>query len=221
MKIKLFGFGKMGKRVAELSHPDSICHSLKQADVAIDFSHKDVVLDHAKECISEQVPLVIGTTGWEKDLPKLVSLVQEENGSVLYAENFSLGIAYFLRAAKALSESGFSKEIFECHHKEKVDAPSGTAIQLARAVKSCSSKVQCERKDHVVGVHKITFNSPFETIELCHSARNRDGFAKGALLCAHWLIGKKGLFTINDVLEALCHRESSPHSLPPLRKTEP
>ncbi len=194
-------------------------------DVFIDFSHPGAVIDHVRTLAHVEAGLVIGTTGWYEQLGEIRNLVLASGMSVVYAPNFSLGVSVFLRivaAAGRLFDELVDYDLFvqETHHRGKVDSPSGTALALADILlKTVARKselrtdgapgpvapqqlqVAASRGGSIPGIHTVFFDSPFDTIELKHVARNRSGFALGALLAAEWLQGRKGFFTFHDVLE--------------------
>lgn len=221
MKIALLGYGKMGKLVeleagkqgltvvARLSRkPDAA--QIQEADVCIDFSHADSVVAHAAVAVGAGKNLVIGTTGWEQHLPAVKELADRHGVGILYAPNFSIGVSLF---NKILREAAKLMRPFPCydvsgsemHHKNKADAPSGTALLLAetlvdglgRSAPLTFSSVRC---GEIPGTHTVIFDSPADTITLTHQARNREGFARGAIEAAKWLQGKKGFYTIEDML---------------------
>ncbi len=220
MKLALFGNGKMGSLIAALAKreghvivmqtskgiPYSI-EALKTADVCIDFSTSSAVLSHIKLALAFQKPLVIGTTGWDSDLEEAKRLVESEKGSVVFAPNFSIGISLFsILLAKASDLfapfSDYNLSGVEMHHKDKKDAPSGTAKHLASL---CQDKFSFSsvRGGHFPGTHTIFFDSPEDTITLSHQARNREGFAKGALLAAQWILNKNGWRSFDEVIRSL------------------
>ncbi len=231
MKIALLGYGKMGKvieRIAlERGHEivlrkgssDSF-DGLSNADVAIDFSVPSAAVGHISECLNANVPIVSGTTGWLNDYDKMVDLCQEKNGSFIYGSNFSLGVNLFFELndylAKMMSKfDQYSVVMEEIHHTQKLDAPSGTAISLAKDIiknsdysnwsidKNHSEKevfIDAKRIENVPGTHSVFYNSDVDTIEIKHTAHNRDGFALGSVIAAEWILGKKGVFTMRDVL---------------------
>jgi 4-hydroxy-tetrahydrodipicolinate reductase len=158
-------------------------------------------------CIHEGVPVVVGTTGWYSSLPLITEAVDEEGGSLLWAPNFSVGVAAFIElakeAARIVSRSGFSAALVETHHSAKKDAPSGTALSIVQAMEGQLEKeipVTSIRTGSVPGTHELIFDAPFEQIVMRHEARDRRVFADGALRAADWLRGKKGVFTMRDVL---------------------
>lgn len=201
MKIALFGFGKMGKLVARLAEMRDhiIVHFPEEADVCIDFSAANAVIDHIQQACAAKVPLVIGTTGWEKDLPKAQELIKKSENAALFSPNFSLGMAFFQKLLKEAHHllQEYDQAGTEWHHKEKKDAPSGTARAIHDALDIPFSSVRC---GSIVGKHTIVFDSPVDSITFTHEAKNREGFALGAVRGAEWIVGKRGWFTLDDML---------------------
>lgn len=218
MKIALLGYGKMGKKVEEMAHlkgHEVVCrilrdridsYGIEQADVCIDFSHSDVVMDHLAIALDKGKNIVIGTTGWETQQEKAKQLAHERGIGVFYAPNFSLGVHLFLKVVEyAAGLMAPFKEYhaagMEWHHKQKKDAPSGTALEMKRRVEEqlkAPFEIASSRVGSVPGKHLILFDSPFDTMTLCHEARHREGFAKGAIEAAEWLQGKQGFYTLDD-----------------------
>jgi len=231
MKIALLGYGKMGKvieRIAlERGHEIVLRKSsassfdgLDNADVAIDFSVPSSAVTNISECFNIGIPVISGTTGWLEDYNKMVALCEEKNGAFIYGSNFSLGVNLFFELnnylAKMMSKfNQYKVTMEEIHHTQKLDAPSGTAISLAKGViensnycnwtlenpKENEIQIDAKRIENVPGTHSIFYTSEVDTIEIKHTAHNRDGFALGSLIAAEWLVGKKGVFTMKDVLE--------------------
>lgn len=231
MKIALLGYGKMGKvieRIAlERGHEivmrkagkDSF-EGLENADVAIDFSIPDAAISNISTCFNSNIPVISGTTGWLDNYDKMVSLCEEKNGAFIYGSNFSLGVNIFFELndhlAKIMAKfDQYKVAMEEVHHTKKLDAPSGTAITLAKGIidnsdysswtlenaKEDEILIDAKRIENVPGTHSVFYNSEVDTIEIKHTAHNRDGFALGAVIAAEWIIGKKGVFTMKDVLE--------------------
>ncbi len=196
MKIALHGHGKMGKAIERLH--DGPVVQLAECDVLIDFSHAEAVLDCVEKACQAGCDLVIGTTNWEKDLPHVKQMIEKAGIGCLYAPNFSIGMALFVKLAEQAKQLLRDYEVsgVEIHHSAKKDAPSGTAKLLDVPFSSV-------RVGKVPGTHTLIFDSEVDTIELTHRARSRDGFASGALQAARWVRGKKGLFTLDDMLATL------------------
>lgn len=232
MKVALLGYGKMGKIIErillERGHEvvlkktsTTTFDGLKNADVAIDFSLPSVAVTNISECLTSRIPVISGTTGWLEEYPKMVSLCQEKNGAFLYGSNFSLGVNLFFQLnenlAKMMSKfNQYKVELEEIHHTQKLDAPSGTAISLAKGIIENSDYtswtldknrgknqlyIEAKRIENVPGTHSVFYNSDVDTIEIKHTAHNREGFAFGAVIAAEWIIDKKGIFTMKDVLQ--------------------
>lgn len=227
MKIALIGYGKMGKLVeqeaiakghsiqalysAHLGIPQDSPEGIVKADVVIDFSHSSAVISNLELCLFLGKPILIGTTGWEKDLPEAQSLVAKSKGSCLYAPNFSIGVYLYqqiLNYAAALFQNfgDYDASGLECHHRQKADSPSGTAKEISRQLQNHMprlnsfdfSSVRC---GSMPGTHTVYFDSPVDTLSLTHQARTREGFAKGALMAAEWLRTKKGFFSLEDMMQ--------------------
>lgn len=234
MKIALIGYGKMGKMIHEVAkakghsivavidskislNEPATQHFLNLVDVCIDFSAPQAILGNLTVLTSLKKNIVVGTTGWDDDLKAVTELVEKSNIGLLYAPNFSLGIALFLKiieqAARLVAPFGeYEVAGIEIHHSKKLDAPSGTAkvieTELNRHFSHHSIAFSSVRVGYVPGTHSIIFDCPVDTITLTHSARNRSGLAEGALQAAEWLQGKKGFFTLEDFLkERMNHAE--------------
>ena len=220
MKIAILGNGKMGKRIGRLakingdkivvissSNRPAISIDLNIADVAIDFSTPSSAFENISHAINSGIPVISGTTAWLEKMQDIERLCIERNGAFLYASNFSLGMNIFFELNKKLAElmknHKYESQIHEIHHTEKLDSPSGTAITLAKQMEnilSAKSKITTDRIDDVPGTHQITYSSSVDEIKIKHIAKNRDGFAMGAIIAAEWIIGKKGIFSMKDVL---------------------
>ena len=195
--------------------------NLKHADVAIDFSHPDTGFKHIEACLLAGVPVVSGTTGWLDRYDEAVTLCKTNQGAFLYASNFSIGVNLFFAVNKKLAElmnewPAYQPEMTEIHHTQKLDSPSGTAISLAEDMisrlkrtdgweestepKRGQISIEALREGDVKGTHEIRYVSEIDTITIRHEAHSREGFAKGALQAAHWLIGRKGVFDMSAML---------------------
>ena len=194
---------------------------LKNADVAIDFSVPTAAITNISAAINDNVPVVSGTTGWLDDYGAITELCQNKNGAFLYASNFSLGVNIFFELNKKLAQlinqtDGYRVEVEEIHHTQKLDAPSGTAITLTQdiianthynnwvlmpdEVTENDIPITAKRIEKAPGTHSITYTSVVDKISIEHEAFSRQGFALGAVIAAEWLIGKKGVFSMKDVL---------------------
>ena len=230
MKIALLGYGKMGKvieRIAlERGHEivlkkdeSNTYDGLSTADVAIDFSVPTAAVDNISNAFHANVPVVSGTTGWLEHFDEMVALCNEKQGGFISSSNFSLGVNIFFELneylAKIMSQfDSYKITMEEIHHTQKLDAPSGTAISLAKGViensnyanwtlddaKNNEIHIEAKRIGDVPGTHTVTYNSTVDSIELKHTAHNREGFALGAVIAAEWLAGKKGIYSMKDVL---------------------
>ncbi len=230
MKIALFGYGRMGKMIEqtalERGHTivakvdiDTKDIDFSNMDVAIDFSMPNAAFDNIVSCLNNNVPIISGTTGWLDKYAAAVDLCKEKNGAFIYASNFSLGVNVFFELNNHLAEmmknlKQYRVSIEEIHHTQKLDAPSGTAITLAEGIlkhtnytnwkldEASESEIPIvsKRIDQVPGTHTINYDSTIDSIELKHTAHNREGFALGAVVAAEWIHGKAGVFTMKDVL---------------------
>ena len=223
--IAVIGDGKMGRTIGQMVqergwHLTAMLdaehnrggagitrRALGDPDVAIEFTEPSSAVPNIMACIHEGVPVVVGTTGWYNSLPVITEAANEEGASLLWAANFSVGVNLFVelarQAARIMSKSDFSAAMVETHHSAKKDAPSGTALAIANAMEGELGKelpVTSVRTGSVPGTHELLFDAPFEQIILRHEARDRRVFADGALRAAAWLKGKKGVYTMRDVL---------------------
>ena len=182
---------------------------LHGTDCVIDFTTPRAVTENIEACVRARKNMVVGTTGWHSEIPTIRALVEKSGIGFLYAANFSIGVNLFFEIARtsaaALRHQYFG-QIFERHHAQKKDAPSGTAAALQRIVKDASStelEIISFREGDVVGMHELVLDSPNDTIYLCHDAKSRRGYAEGAVRAAEWLAGKKGFFDFKDVWKEL------------------
>ena len=225
-KLALIGMGKMGtvvnqlapqrgwEVVASIGSEDNRSgrgvtrESLNGAEVAIEFTTPEAAVANVRAAVSAGCPIVVGTTGWQGELPDLSKWVIDQHGALLTAANFSLGVNAFEQivalAAKLLAGAGeFDAHLVETHHAAKKDAPSGTAATLRTAARNGWPRdipITSVRTGWVPGTHELVFDAPFETVTLTHTARDRRVFAEGALVAARWLMGREGVFTMRDVL---------------------
>jgi 4-hydroxy-tetrahydrodipicolinate reductase len=220
MKIAILGNGRMGKRISELaterghaivviSSSEKPTHTLdiSSADIAIDFSTPTTAFNNIKHAIESGIPVISGTTGWLDKLSAIEELCISKSGAFLYASNFSLGMNILFelnkKLAKMMKNQNYKNTIHEIHHKQKLDSPSGTAITLENDIKDISGNntdIKSDRIDGIAGTHTIIYSCSEDEIEIKHTAKNRDGFAMGAILAAEWIKEKKGVFTLDDVL---------------------
>ncbi|MCL7763210.1 4-hydroxy-tetrahydrodipicolinate reductase [Polaribacter sp. Z014] len=230
MKIALLGYGRMGKEIEKIAlsrgHEIVIRKDVDDviditlADVAIDFSVPSSAYNNITNCINNNVPVISGTTGWLDKYEDAVALCKEKNSAFIYASNYSLGVNIFFELNKQLAKMMSSLEDYnismeEIHHTKKLDAPSGTAITLAEGIIENSSKnnweldektseenipIVAKRIPDVPGTHTVWYDSEVDSIEIKHTAHSRKGFALGAVVAAEWILGKKGIFSMKDVL---------------------
>lgn len=226
MKLVILGRGKTGSLVAEVARECGhevrvLCAAdnpnasglaperLADIDVVIDFTTPKAVLEDIAAVVLAGKNMVVGTTGWYGELPRIREMVERSGIGLLYAANFSIGVNLFFEVAKtaaaALRHQYFG-QIFERHHVHKKDAPSGTAMALQRLIQNASGtelEITSFREGDVVGMHELIFDSGADTIYLCHDAKSRRGFAEGAVRAAEWLAGKTGFFDFKDVWREL------------------
>jgi 4-hydroxy-tetrahydrodipicolinate reductase len=230
MKIALLGYGKMGKAIENiaLQHGHEIVlrkrsedtfDGLESADIAIEFSVPSSAVVNITTCLNAGIPVISGTTGWLEDYEIIRKLCVENNGAFIYGSNFSLGVNIFFGLNKYLAQimnkfPQYKVRLQEIHHTQKLDAPSGTAISLAKGIidnsdysswalenaKADEIPIDAQRVENVPGTHSVFYNSAVDSIEIKHTAHNREGFAMGAVMAAEWLVGKTGVYTMKDVL---------------------
>jgi 4-hydroxy-tetrahydrodipicolinate reductase len=236
MKIALIGYGAMGHLVGKLAveqgheiaitidvddaakSVDKLADALDGSDVAIDFSIAAAVLKNAHASAIAGVPLVVGTTAWLHELPKVKSIISENDGALVYGSNFSVGAQVFFRIAQFAAGlfqhlESYDAFIEEAHHKRKADAPSGTALQLGKIVSDHLGRdvpISSTRAGHIPGTHRVGFDSSADQIRLEHVARSREGFALGALMAAKWIIGRKGVYEYAEVFDEILSRDGEP-----------
>jgi len=229
MKIALIGFGVMGQLVAAEARKvgddigvivtsedtslsgDELSNKLRGHEVAIDFSVGEAVLRNIEACARAKVGLVEGTTGWKQAEATAKQIVTEQSGAMVYGANFSIGVNLFYRIAKQAAAlfaavEGYSPFIEEAHHNRKRDAPSGTAIKLRDLMSEHLGPeipTSSTRAGHIPGTHRVGFDSEADQVLLTHTARSRQGFASGALLAAHWIKGRTGIFEFTEVMDEI------------------
>ncbi|MBI3051369.1 4-hydroxy-tetrahydrodipicolinate reductase [Candidatus Woesearchaeota archaeon] len=243
MKIAIIGYGKMGREVERLAKARGIevtsiidpsektafhlinPESLKNADVAIDFTQPDSALDNIKAVAAAKKNLVMATTGWHDKMDEAKSIVKKSGTGMIYSSNFSIGVNAYFRiveeAAKVFNRlEEYDAYAYELHHNQKKDSPSGTAKTIAqiltgnisrkkkalydrldRQIEAPELHVASIRAGSIPGTHVVGFDSEADTIEIKHTARNRSGFAAGALMAAEWIQGRKGFFTMADFMQ--------------------
>jgi 4-hydroxy-tetrahydrodipicolinate reductase len=196
---------------------------IENADVAIDFSIPETAVANITNCLENNIPVISGTTGWLKDYNLMVQLCENKNGSFIYGSNFSLGVNIFFELNKYLAKmmknlNQYRVNVEEIHHTQKLDAPSGTALTLVNEIihqsnyeswnleedfakiSNTNINVVAKRIENVPGTHSIFYDSQVDQIEIKHTAHSREGFALGSVIAAEWIVGKKGVFTMKDVL---------------------
>jgi 4-hydroxy-tetrahydrodipicolinate reductase len=239
MKIALIGYGKMGKAIEEIAMQkgheivlkisdqnleDFTKENLRLCDVAIEFTNPESAIANIRMCIDAGVPVVCGSTGWGAHEDDIKNYCIEKNGTLLYASNFSIGVNIFFEVNKKLAslmgaQNEYTVSVEEIHHTQKKDAPSGTAITIAKQIiaerndkKSWTDhapileseiEIVSKRIDPAPGTHHVKYTSSVDDIEIIHTAHNRKGFATGALVAAEFIVGKKGNFSMKDVLQIL------------------
>ena len=238
MNIALIGYGKMGKAIEEIaiSRGHSVVvkfnsqnplesSQLRTTDVAIEFSQPDLALKHIKLCADGQIPIVVGTTAWEEHLPEIINHIDKREASLIYSSNFSIGVNLFFEMNKHLSrlmndKTDYVASITEIHHTHKIDAPSGTAVTLAKDLISnhptysswkltgqsenmekSDLPISAIREENVPGTHLISYTSEIDTLTIEHQAHNRKGFALGAVIAAEFIHKKQGVYTMSDILK--------------------
>jgi 4-hydroxy-tetrahydrodipicolinate reductase len=220
MKLAIIGYGKMGRMVEQLA-PEYGFQSIVTididddfaraagADAAIEFTTPDAALRNIEKLAALRVPVVVGTTGWLAHMDQARAAIDENGSALVWSPNFSVGVNVFLRvvreAAKLLAEEKeYGAWAWEVHHDTKKDAPSGTMIKLVEEMKAVGYPrhidVSSSRAGRHPGTHEVGFDSAADTITLRHAARSREGFARGALKAAQWIVGKQGVFEFGDVL---------------------
>jgi 4-hydroxy-tetrahydrodipicolinate reductase len=229
MKVALIGYGVMGQLVAAearkagdeagavITSKEAILtvaelsEKLRGHDVAIDFSIGETVLKNIEACVRARVPLVEGATGWKQHEPAAKQIVTEHSGAMVYGANFSIGVNLFYRIAEEAAAlfgavDGYAPFIEEAHHSRKRDAPSGTALKLRDLLSEHLGPeipTASTRAGYIPGTHRVGFDSEADQILLTHTARSRKGFASGALLAAHWISERTGVYECGEVIEEI------------------
>jgi 4-hydroxy-tetrahydrodipicolinate reductase len=228
MNLLLLGRGKTGKLVEEVARErhhkiriagaddNAACAALttekvRDIDAVIDFTTPPSVLPSIEACVRAGKNVVVGTTGWYEEIDRIRALVEQHGTGFVYAANFSIGVNLFFDAARAAAAAlrhDYKGQIFERHHIDKKDAPSGTAIAIQNLIREASGQsenveITSFREGDVVGMHEVILESPADRIYLCHDAKSRRGFAEGAVRAAEWLAGKKGFYDFKDIWREL------------------
>jgi 4-hydroxy-tetrahydrodipicolinate reductase len=224
MKLLILGRGKTGSLVAEVAakrkhevqtagtKENANCaalspEKLRDIDAVIDFTAPHCVVANIESCVQAGKNMVVGTTGWHADLDSIRKLVEQHQTGFIHAANFSVGVNLFLESARAAASAlrhDYSGQIFERHHADKKDAPSGTAMAIQRAIRESSGQnealeITSFREGDVVGMHEVILESDNDRIYLCHDAKSRRGFAEGAVRAVEWLKDKKGFYDFADI----------------------
>jgi 4-hydroxy-tetrahydrodipicolinate reductase len=229
MKIALIGYGVMGQLVAAearkagdeigavfTSKESALTEKLQGHDVAVDFSVGEAVLRNVEACARAKVALVEGTTGWKQHESTARQIIAEHSGAMVYGANFSIGVNVFYRIVKHAASlfaavEGYAPFIEESHHNRKRDAPSGTALKLRDLMSEHLGPdipTSSTRAGYIPGTHRVGFDSEADQVLLTHTARSRQGFASGALLAAHWIAGRTGVFEFGEVMDEILDRRS-------------
>jgi 4-hydroxy-tetrahydrodipicolinate reductase len=205
----------------DVNNPEDFTR-LHEADVAIEFTRPESAIKNLAQCFEQGVPVVCGTTGWLDSYDAVVAQCSKNNGTFFYASNYSIGVNIFFEINRRLASMMNGYDMYdvkmeEIHHTQKLDAPSGTAITLAQGIienierktnwlcdteggDEKSINITAKRIDPAPGTHIVTYDSPIDSIEITHTAHSREGFATGAIVAAEWLLGKKGVFSMKDML---------------------
>jgi len=226
MKILVMGAGKTGALVADVArerghvvtvmrsgdnaHASGLTRELLTAiEVVLDFTTPDCVIDNIRACVTVKKNMVVGTTGWYSEIPKIRAEVEKQQTGFLYGSNFSIGVNLFfdlVQTSVPALQHKYLPHIYERHHAQKKDAPSGTAVTIQNLLQKNSHlevEVTSFREGEVVGMHEVVLDSTHDTIYLCHDAKSRRGFAEGAVRAAEWIAGKKGFYDFKDVWREL------------------
>jgi 4-hydroxy-tetrahydrodipicolinate reductase len=226
-RLAIIGDGKMGQAIRALAAEKGwqitallgeresargsgiTAASLGNPEVAVEFTQPDAAVANITAVMRAGIPVVVGTTGWYESLPEITRLASESGSAVLWSPNFSVGVNVLIELARYAGSlmrplDGFDAHIVETHHTQKKDAPSGTALAIVKAASDTLERpipITSVRTGSVPGTHELVIDGHFEQLSLTHVARDRRVFADGALTAADWLVGKKGVFTMRDVLE--------------------
>jgi 4-hydroxy-tetrahydrodipicolinate reductase len=227
MNLALLGYGKMGRMIEQLAvgrghrvvfrvdvegneQGQALTReNLQGVDVAFDFTMPDAVVGNVERVTALGVNMVVGTTGWMKQLAAVRRSVEERGAGLVYSSNFSIGVNVFFRlmevaASQFRNYADYDPWIYEIHHRAKVDAPSGTALKLKQILEQAYSgreiSTASNRAGAVPGIHTVGFDSESDTLTFTHTARSRVGFASGALHAAEWIRGKKGVYEFSEIL---------------------
>jgi len=227
MKIAIVGYGKMGRMIEGVAtsrghdvvarfdidnnrNGDGLtAENLEGVDVAMEFSTPETAVENLSRLIGLRIPAVVGTTGWYSRLDEIKQLAADHNCPLVYGANFSVGMNLFFRIVREASalfarHGQYDPFLVEAHHKFKKDAPSGSALVIAKLIRESYDERAPEavaiRAGHIPGTHEVGFDSESDTVTLTHTARGREGFASGAVLAAEKIIGKQGVYEFSELL---------------------
>ena len=226
MRIALIGYGRMGHLVRSLAEErghevpviigkehehmaaERFPETLQMADLAIDFSSAEAVRRNVEACMLAGIPIVVGTTGWNDGISDIKSIVDDADGAMVFGANFSIGVNLFYKVAEYAAElfanfPEYEAFIEEQHHSRKKDSPSGTALKLKQVVEEyvATGEIAATRAGSIPGTHRLGFDGKADQILLEHTARNREGFALGAVMAAEWVAGKKGFYEFSEIID--------------------
>ncbi len=222
MNVALIGYGKMGHVIEQVAlrrghrivvaiDKDNLVDfesdAFRKADVAIEFTTPQTALYNILHAWQYNIPVVCGTTGWQAELPQLQKKLQDNGQALLWSSNFSIGVNLLFEMNRHLSQlmsryPDYKPHLKEVHHIHKLDAPSGTAVTMAEQIGYPLGEIESIREGEVPGIHEISYESAADCLTLRHEAKSREGFALGAVLAAEFLQGKKGFFTMQDVMNS-------------------
>jgi len=226
MNLLLLGHGKTGTLVeqlarerghsvqvltgAENAHASALTpERLHGVDAVIDFTNPQAAIDNIRACIRQRKPMVVGTTGWYEHLAEFEQEVKDRDAAFLYGSNFSVGVNVFFEIVATAAHAmvhGYVPTIVERHHTQKKDAPSGTAVSIQRIVSDVTQvkpEITSVREGETIGTHVLLLDSANDTMMLVHDAKNRRGFADGAVRAAEWLQGRKGFYEFRNIYRAM------------------
>ncbi|MFZ0636333.1 MAG: dihydrodipicolinate reductase C-terminal domain-containing protein [Candidatus Acidiferrales bacterium] len=229
LRLALLGHGRMGRTIEDLAPQRGFeigpiltsatnpagagitPEKFQNVDVIVDFTSPAHVVANIRKAAALGQPIVVGTTGWNAHLDEVKEIVTRSGTALVYGANFSLGVQIFSQLVRAAAQKFsslplFSPYLVESHHRFKKDAPSGTALELARQVQphlgGATLAISSVRGGYIPGTHEFGWDAEAETVELRHIARTRQAFAEGALYAARWVVGKKGVFHFSEILES-------------------
>lgn len=226
MNVVVLGNGKTGSLVADIAKERGhsvlvvtsaqnkngealTSDSLAGVDAVIDFTTPEATVPNIEACARAGANIVVGTTGWYKELDRVQALVEQSGTGLVWASNFSIGVNLFFHIAHIAAAAihyGYSASIVERHHAQKKDAPSGTAVMIQKVMEKVSGKnieITSIREGETIGMHVVLLDSPADSILLTHDAKNRRGFALGAVRAAEWIAGKQGFYDFASIFDKL------------------